>query len=144
MDREKIRHIQRLNQIKVIFINFCPLLSHLPMIPCYFPERKEKRKSKNTSAAFREKHLFCSLQNALTWQEQLSSLNKRDISTNYNTKLNSSPQVFIHYWTKQLSTELSFPWHWYQPRKAGWNDTFEIGDFFLLSTGTGFVSYTTL
>lgn len=47
MDKEKLRQIWRPKQVKVIFINLCALLSHLSMIPIYFPGRKKKNKTKD-------------------------------------------------------------------------------------------------
>lgn len=47
MDREKLRQIKRPNQVKVIFMNSCPLLSDLPMIIPTSQKGKKKTKTKN-------------------------------------------------------------------------------------------------
>lgn len=47
MDREKLRQIKRPNQVKVIFMNSCPLLSDLPMIIPTSQKGKKNHKNKN-------------------------------------------------------------------------------------------------
>lgn len=165
MDREKLRQIKRPNQVKVIFMNSCPLLSDLPMIIPTSQKGKKKQIKKqrqkilwNTSAVFRENRIYsapCKAA-ALRWQGQLSSLTKRKASINYSAGFSSSLKVCIYCWTKLLSIELNSPcWHYLQTRlsrkrtllakkdRMETPHTFIIVGFFLPPAGTGFISYIT-
>lgn len=69
MDREKLRQIKRPNQVKVIFMNSCPLLSDLPMIiPTSQKGKKTNKKTKTKdplkyfSCLQRKQNLFSTLQ----------------------------------------------------------------------------------
>lgn len=51
-DREKLRQIWRPSQVKVIFVNFCHLLSPLPMIPKLLLRKKKKTNPKDPHQHF--------------------------------------------------------------------------------------------